>query len=134
MATLTGPEAWMTRRFDALETALHAREMGLGGFVLKNRTYCTQPVALLVRRLVPDIEVFGSLTLDGEVGGLNYRAVRSAAEIGTKVLWLPVFYSANSMPAAGNTSSTTSAAPNTAASRPTRSSRATRTAPNSASR
>ncbi len=92
------PEAWMTRRFDALETALHAREMGLGGFVLKNRTYCTQPVALLVRRLVPGIDVFGSLTLDAEVGGLNYRAVKAAAEIGTKVLWLPVFYSANSMP------------------------------------
>jgi len=92
------PEAWMTRRYDAIETALHAREMGLGGFVLKNRTYCTQPVALLVRRLVPEIQVFGSLTLDGEVGGLNYRAVRAAAEIGTKVLWLPVFYSANSMP------------------------------------
>jgi len=92
------PEAWMTRRYDAIETALHAREMGLGGFVLKNRTYCTQAVALLVRRLVPDIQVFGSLTLDGEVGGLNYRAVRAAAETGTKVLWLPVFYAANSMP------------------------------------
>jgi len=92
------PEAWMGRRFDALETALHAREMGLAGFVLKNRTYCTQPLALLVRRLVPDVDVYGSLTLDGEVGGINYRAVVAAAEIGTKVLWMPVFYSANSMP------------------------------------
>jgi len=92
------PEAWMTRRFDALETALHAQEMGLAGVVLKNRTYCTQPLALLISRLVPDIRVFGSLTLDGEVGGLNYRAVRAAAEIGTKVLWMPVFYAANSMP------------------------------------
>jgi hypothetical protein len=92
------PEPWMGRRFDALETALHARDMGLGGFVLKNRTYCTQPLALLVRRLVPDVDVYGSLTLDGEVGGLNYRAVLAAAELGTKVLWMPVFYSANSMP------------------------------------
>jgi len=33
------PEAWMTRRFDALDTALHLREAGLAGFVLKNRTY-----------------------------------------------------------------------------------------------
>ena len=92
------PEAWMTRRFDALDTALHARESGLAGFVLKNRTYCTQPLALLVRRLVPEVRVFGCLVLDGEVGGLNYRAVRAAAEIGTKVLYMPVFYAANSMP------------------------------------
>jgi len=92
------PEASMTRRFDALETALHAREMGLAGFVLKNRTYCTQPLALLVQRLVPEIRVFGCLVLDGEVGGLNYQAVRSAAELGTKVLYMPVFFSANSMP------------------------------------
>ena len=90
------PEPWMTRRFDALETALHARESGLGGFVLKNRAYCTEPLARLVRRIVPDVFVFGSLTLDGEVGGLNYRAVKGAVAMGTKVLWMPVFYSANS--------------------------------------
>lgn len=92
------PEPWMGRRFDAMETALHARESGLGGFVLKNRAYCTEPLAQLVRRLVPEVLVFGSLTLDGEVGGLNYRAVKGAAAMGTKVLWLPVFYSANSKP------------------------------------
>lgn len=92
------PEAWMTRRFDALDTALHLREAGLAGFVLKNRTYCTQPLALLIRRLVPEIKVFGCLVLDGEVGGLNYHAVKAAAEIGTKVLYMPVFFSANSMP------------------------------------
>ena len=92
------PEAWMTRRFDALDTALHLRESGLAGFVLKNRTYCTQPLALLLGRLVPEIRVFGCLVLDGEVGGLNYHAVKAAAEIGTKVLYMPVFFSANSMP------------------------------------
>ena len=92
------PEARMTRRFDALETALHAREMGLAGFVLKNRTYCTQPLALLVNRLVPEIRVFGCLVLDGESGGLNYCAVKAAADIGTKVLYMPVFFAANSMP------------------------------------
>ncbi|MBN1152426.1 MAG: hypothetical protein JXA58_04380 [Dehalococcoidia bacterium] len=92
------PEAWMTRRFDALDTALHLRDAGLAGFVLKNRTYCTQPLAMLIRRLVPEIRVFGCLVLDGEVGGLNYHAVKAAAEIGTKVLYMPVFFSANSMP------------------------------------
>ncbi len=91
------PEPGMTRRFDALETALHAREMGLAGFVLKNRTYCTTPLASMVSRLVPDIRVFGSLTLDAEVGGLNYRAVKAAADMGTRVLWMPVFFSTNSM-------------------------------------
>ncbi len=91
------PEARMTRRFDALETALHAREMGLAGFVLKNRTYCSQPLALLVNRLVPEIKVFGSLVLDAESGGLNYSAVKAAADIGTKVLYMPVFFAANSM-------------------------------------
>ncbi|MBN1856473.1 MAG: hypothetical protein JW846_05900 [Dehalococcoidia bacterium] len=91
------PEPWMTRRYDTLDTALHAREMGLAGFVAKNRAYCTQAVALMVNRLVPDMRVYGSITLDGEVGGLNYRAVLAAADMGTKVLWMPVFFSANSM-------------------------------------
>ena len=91
------PEPWMTRRYDTLETALHAREMGLAGFVAKNRAYCTEALALMVNRLVPDIRVYGSITLDGEVGGLNHRAVLAAADMGTKVVWMPVFFSANSM-------------------------------------
>jgi len=91
------PESWMGRRFDALETALHAREAGMGGLVLKNRTYSCEPVAMLVRRLVPDFDIYGSIVLDGEVGGLNYHAVAAAAAIGTRVIWMPVFFSANSI-------------------------------------
>ena len=91
------PESWMGRRFDALETALHAREAGMAGLVLKNRTYSCEPIAMLVRRLVPDFDIYGSIVLDGEIGGLNYHAVAAAAAIGTRVIWMPVFFSANSI-------------------------------------
>jgi len=91
------PESWLGRRFDALETALHAREAGMAGLVLKNRTYSCEPVAMLVRRIVPEFDIYGSIVLDGEVGGLNYHAVAAAAAIGTRVIWMPVFFSANSI-------------------------------------
>jgi len=90
------PEPHMTRRQNALETALTAREAGMRGFVLKNRCYPTVALASLVSTLVPDIAVFGSVTLDYEVGGLNFHAVEAAGELGAKVVWMPAFCARNS--------------------------------------
>lgn len=90
------PEPHMTRRQNALETALSAREAGMRGFVLKNRCYPTAALASLVSDLVPDIAVFGSVTLDYEVGGLNFHAVEAAGELGAKVVWMPTFCARNS--------------------------------------
>ena len=85
------PDSLLERRQDALRLAYSARELGMRAIVLKSREYNTAPVALLVSELVPEVQIFGSLTLDNEVGGLNPAAVLAAARMGAKVIWMPTF-------------------------------------------
>jgi hypothetical protein len=90
------PDSLVERRQNAFQLAQSAREAGIAGIVLKSREYMTVPIALLVNELVPDISVFGSLTLDNPVGGLNPAAVLVAARMGAKVVWMPTVTAANS--------------------------------------
>jgi len=91
-----GPESLMERRQNALQLARSAREMGLRALVLKNREYCTVPIAKMVTELVPEVQVFGSLTLEPEIGGVNPAAAIAAAKLGAKIIWMPTFSSSNS--------------------------------------
>lgn len=84
------------RRFTAIEAALAAREMGLRGIVIKSHSYPTGPLASMVSEIIPEIAVFGGICLDHEVGGLNAHAVEASAKLGGKIVWMPVFCSANS--------------------------------------
>jgi len=86
------------RRFTALEAALDAREMGLSAIVIKSHSYPTAPLASLVSGLVPGIAVFGGVCLDHEAGGLSFAVVEASAKLGGKIVWMPVFCAANSMP------------------------------------
>jgi len=90
------PDSLQERRQDALRLAYSARDLGMRAIVLKNREYNTVPLALLVSELVPEVRVFGSLTLDNEVGGINPSAVLAAAKMGAKVIWMPVLSALNS--------------------------------------
>jgi hypothetical protein len=90
-----GPDV-IPRRLDALETARQAREAGMRAIVLKNHFYPTAPLVEMVKKLVPGIEVFGSLCLDHEVGGLNAYAVKNSAQMGARIVWMPTFSAANS--------------------------------------
>jgi hypothetical protein len=90
------PDSLQERRQDALRLAQSAWELGMRAIVLKNREYNTVPLALLVSDMVPEVQTFGSLTLDNEVGGINPSAVLSAARMGAKVVWMPVLNSGNS--------------------------------------
>jgi len=91
-----GPESLMERRQNSLQLARSAKEIGLRALVLKCREYNTVPIALLVSELVPEVQVFGSLTLENEIGGLNPTAALSAARMGAKIIWMPTFSSSNS--------------------------------------
>ena len=91
-----GPESLMERRQNALQLTRSAKENGLRALVLKCREYNTVPIAQMVSELVPEVQVFGSLTLENEIGGLNPTAVLSAARMGAKTIWMPTFSSANS--------------------------------------
>jgi len=90
-----GPDAFKCR-VDALEAANQAKQAGMKGFVIKNHSYPTAPIAMMVNQLVPDFSAFGSICLDYEMGGLNVHAVEYAARSGARVVWMPTFSSANS--------------------------------------
>ena len=90
------PDSLMERRQDALALAYSARDSGIRGLVLKAREFNTVPLALLVSKLVPEVQVFGSLTLDNEAGGLNPDCVLAAARMGAKVIWMPTVTAINS--------------------------------------
>jgi hypothetical protein len=90
------PESRLKRRQDSLQLAQTARDAGLRAIVLKNREYGTVPLALLVQGLVPEVLIFGSITLDNEAGGLNPGAVLAWVRMGAKVVWMPTATAANS--------------------------------------
>jgi hypothetical protein len=90
------PESRLKRRQDSLELAKTAKGAGLRAIVLKNREYGTVALALLVQKLVPEVLVFGSITLDNEAGGLNPGSVLAWACMGAKVVWMPTATAANS--------------------------------------
>ena len=87
-----GPDSY-DRQWDAFEVVKLAKERGMRGVVLKNHWTETAGLAQLVRKYgTQGIEVFGSVTLDTPVGGVNPMAVRYMADVeGTwgRIVWMP---------------------------------------------
>lgn len=82
------------RAADADTIARKARDMGMRALVMKDHWEPTASLAYMVRKMVPGIEIFGGVTQDLAVGGINIEAVRHmAATTGGygKVVWLPTF-------------------------------------------
>lgn len=82
------------RAIDADDLARLAKSMGMRGLVMKNHWEPTASLAFMVRKLVPGLEVFGGVTQDLAVGGINLEAVKHmAATTGGygRVVWLPTF-------------------------------------------
>jgi hypothetical protein len=82
------------RKLDALELARMAKAAGMRAIVLKNHYEPTASIAFLVRQVVPGIEVFGGISLDLTVGGVNPSAVEWMTKVEGgygKVVWLPTF-------------------------------------------
>ena len=87
----TGPDPSRERRMDALETARHAYEAEMGGFVLKSHAYLTAPLSYALNRMYPGLTVAGAIALNRAVGGLNPDAVEVAAKLDARVVWMPTF-------------------------------------------
>ncbi len=87
-----GPDSY-PRQWDAFEVAKLAKERGLRAIVLKNHWTETAGLAQLIRKHgTQGIEVFGSLTLDTPVGGVNPQAVRYLADVEGgygRIVWMP---------------------------------------------
>lgn len=92
------------RSIDALDLARLAKSRGMRAIVLKNHFEPTASQAYLVRKEVPGIEVFGGISLDLTVGGVNPAAVawmvKGKGGYG-KVVWLPTFDSENEVTQSG---------------------------------
>lgn len=85
----------MRRRITDIDLARRHAEEGLGGFVLKSHYVPTAERASVVKASVPDIEIYGAITLNGSVGGINPVAVEIAAREGARFVWMPTVDSAN---------------------------------------
>jgi len=92
-----GPDT-ASRSVNDFELAKRAKELGMRGVVTKNHEFITNDRAYLVRQVIPGIEVFGGITLNESVGGINPKAVdlmlKFTGDCG-KIVWLPTHGSAN---------------------------------------
>jgi hypothetical protein len=82
------------RSIDAIDLARLAKSRGMRAIVLKNHFEPTASLAYIVRKEVPGIEVFGGISLDLTVGGVNPAAVEWMTKVKGgygRVIWLPTF-------------------------------------------
>lgn len=80
------------RSVNAIETARLARSHGMRGLLFKNHYTHTASLAYLVSQVVEGIEVYGGITLNRTVGGINPVAVELMANTtGShgQVVWMP---------------------------------------------
>jgi hypothetical protein len=92
-----GPDT-ASRSVNDFELAKRAKELGMRGVVTKNHEFITNDRAYLVRQIIPGIEVFGGITLNESVGGINPEAVDLMIKFTGgcgKIVWLPTHGSAN---------------------------------------
>ena len=79
----------IARRIDDIDCAREFLDRGMKGFVLKSHYVQTGERAQVVTKAVPGARVFGALTLNHSVGGLNPVAVELAGRTGCKIVWMP---------------------------------------------
>jgi len=99
-----GPDS-VDRAIDADDLARLAKKMGMRGLVLKNHWEDTAALAYMIRKEVPGIELFGGITQDLAVGGINLEAVKHMAAMKGgwgRIVWLPTFDAENAVKNAKN--------------------------------
>jgi hypothetical protein len=92
------------RSIDAIDLARLAKTRGMRAIVLKNHYEPTASLAYLVRKEVPGIEVFGGISLDLTVGGVNPAAVEWMTKVKGgygRVIWMPTFDSEHQVTTSG---------------------------------
>lgn len=82
------------RSLDVLELAELARAAGMRGFVIKQHYDQSADSAYLVRKLYPDLEVFGGVGTNFATGGLNPHAIRQMGDVKGgwgRIVWMPTW-------------------------------------------
>lgn len=83
------------RRYTDLQLAKRYIAAGMKGFAIKSHQLPTPGRAALVKEVIPECNVIGTITLNNAVGGLNPMAVEMAARMGAKIVWFPTIDSLN---------------------------------------
>jgi len=99
----SGPDG-TPRSIDAIDLARLAKSRGMRALVLKNHYEPTASLAYVVRKEVPGIEIFGGISLDLTVGGVNPAAVEFMTKVQGgygKVVWMPTFDSEHQVTSSG---------------------------------
>jgi hypothetical protein len=86
------PDPHRKRICDAHDLAIQAKRVGMRGIVLKSHDYPTAPLAQIIRRSVEGIALYGAVTLNPAVGGINPNAVEVSARLGARVVWMPTLH------------------------------------------
>lgn len=80
---------------DDEEIAIAARDAGMEAIMIKSHSIETVRSAYFVNKHVSGIKVFGGITLNWSVGGINPSAVRTALDFGGKEVWMPTYDAKN---------------------------------------
>jgi hypothetical protein len=75
-----GPDS-LPRAVDAVDLARLARDRDMQAIVVKNHFEPTASMAFLAAKAVPEVKVFGGVTLNLSVGGMNPHAVEHMARV-----------------------------------------------------
>jgi hypothetical protein len=92
------------RVIDADDEARQAKAAGMRAVVLKSHWAETASLAYMTRKMVPGMEVFGGITQDLAIGGINIEAVKHMADMKGgygRVVWLPTFDAENQIKGKG---------------------------------
>jgi predicted TIM-barrel fold metal-dependent hydrolase len=96
-----GPHsAQMARSLDIIDMARRAEAAGMRGFLIKQHYDQTAQLAYLANKVVPGVEIFGQLSLNLTVGGLNPAAVHHFAEVKggrARIVSMPTWDSENNI-------------------------------------
>ena len=84
----TGPDLF-PRVGDDLSIARECARAGMHGIAVKCHFEGTAVRAHLVNQAVPDFTMYGGITLNYPVGGINPVAVHACLALGGKVVWMP---------------------------------------------
>jgi len=87
----------MPRKGSVLEFARRAADVGMAGILIKSHFVSTTDRAAIVKEIVPNVDVFGSLCLNHASGGLNPIAVDIAGRSGAKLIWFPTVDARNEL-------------------------------------
>lgn len=88
------------RLLDDAAVARQAADAGMRAIVLKSHVTVTADRATLAERATGGaIRVFGGVALNRPVGGLNPFAVRTALQLGGRIVWLPTASAVTTAPA-----------------------------------